>query len=399
MIAYVLMLASATPTTAIKSPPIESAKICPDGTEVLQSNTCEAPQTESTMIGISLKARPAKAKNYPGSWVTTNDYPSRALSLMQEGLTSFRLTVGKDGRATTCQITESSGVPELDMATCTNAVWRARFDPALDADGNPIEGAYSNRVMWRIPSFGSIASATLLEDCFPHPPRLPNNRPVNLLESDYPAVALAAAKQGLVMVMVDVSKSGTVTGCKVLAGSGFNALDEKSCALAKGWKYEPALDFAGKATIGKSKHAFSWRLPPPNEVSVDGTALDAQSGASLRRRARYGVNEFTPGSLTVNFIAKADGTVSDCKVEQSGNPMGISSAPPPCDGILRTFRQSIEQQGELRIDRTVRLHFSVDVDPPFPVQTKMEIERPSADASTLSLVDAAEGAAGPPPQK
>jgi periplasmic protein TonB len=97
------------------------------------------------------KSRPGKPRNNPGSWATTNDYPSRALQQEREGTTGFRVTYGADGKVTDCQVTSSSGHPDLDAATCANVKRRARFDPALDKDGNPSGGSYSNRVTWRIP--------------------------------------------------------------------------------------------------------------------------------------------------------------------------------------------------------------------------------------------------------
>ena len=92
----------------------------------------------------------ATPRGNPGSWATTNDYPSRALREEREGTTGFRVTVGPDGRVTDCQITSSSGHADLDQATCDNVRRRARFTPAVE-NGQPTSGSYSNRVRWVIP--------------------------------------------------------------------------------------------------------------------------------------------------------------------------------------------------------------------------------------------------------
>jgi periplasmic protein TonB len=86
-----------------------------------------------------------------GSWVTDADYPSRALREEREGVTGYRLTLGPDGKVTDCSITSSSGSPDLDEAVCSNLRRRARFNPAMDGDGNPTTGSYSARVRWKIP--------------------------------------------------------------------------------------------------------------------------------------------------------------------------------------------------------------------------------------------------------
>ncbi len=93
----------------------------------------------------------AQPKGNPGNWATTNDYPTRALREEREGVTGFRVSVGTDGRATGCDVTSSSGSPDLDQATCSNVMRRARFTPATDGEGNPTTGSYSSRVRWVIP--------------------------------------------------------------------------------------------------------------------------------------------------------------------------------------------------------------------------------------------------------
>lgn len=93
----------------------------------------------------------ASPKGNPGNWATTNDYPSRALREEREGTTGFRVSVGADGRVTSCSVTNSSGSPDLDEATCSNVTRRARFTPATDGEGNPTTGSYTSRVRWVIP--------------------------------------------------------------------------------------------------------------------------------------------------------------------------------------------------------------------------------------------------------
>jgi periplasmic protein TonB len=90
-------------------------------------------------------------KGSPGNWATSNDYPSRALREEREGVTGFRVTVGTDGKVTACEITRSSGSPDLDQATCDNVRRRARFQPATDGEGAPTTGSYSNSIRWVIP--------------------------------------------------------------------------------------------------------------------------------------------------------------------------------------------------------------------------------------------------------
>ena len=92
-----------------------------------------------------------RPKGPPGAWATTNDYPSRALSQEREGTTEYRIVVGIDGKASNCTIITSSGHIDLDQATCSNVIRRARFNAATDETGNPIEASWEGKLNWRIP--------------------------------------------------------------------------------------------------------------------------------------------------------------------------------------------------------------------------------------------------------
>lgn len=87
----------------------------------------------------------------PANWATTNDYPAAALRESRSGKARFKLLVGRDGRPSRCEITETSGHADLDATTCTLVMRRARFRPATDVTGNVAEGWYENVISWAIP--------------------------------------------------------------------------------------------------------------------------------------------------------------------------------------------------------------------------------------------------------
>lgn len=106
-----------------------------------------APPAPPAPKGATSAAQP---RGNPGSWATTDDYPQKAIVQEKQGTTGFRVTVGTDGRVVDCQVTSSSGSPELDDATCKNVSRRARFKPALE-NGQPVQGSYSSRIRWVLP--------------------------------------------------------------------------------------------------------------------------------------------------------------------------------------------------------------------------------------------------------
>lgn len=87
----------------------------------------------------------------PGYWVTYADYPRQAERDRHEGITGFRLHIDSAGSITRCDITQSSGFAILDERTCDLLRLRARFTPALDANGVAVGATYSNRVSWALP--------------------------------------------------------------------------------------------------------------------------------------------------------------------------------------------------------------------------------------------------------
>lgn len=134
---------------AVAPPAIETVQIAPPPAPVVPIIAPPAPAIAPPPPRVQPKQ--AAPRGRPGDWVTTNDYPSRALREEREGTTGFRLTVGPDGRVTNCEVTSSSGSPDLDQATCDNLRRRARFTPATDGEGQPTTGSYSSRTRWVIP--------------------------------------------------------------------------------------------------------------------------------------------------------------------------------------------------------------------------------------------------------
>lgn len=101
--------------------------------------------------GASFAPHGAAPHGNPGAWVSTSDYPSRALREERSGTTRFRLAISAEGAVTGCSIVQSSGSPELDAATCAKVSQRAKFTPATDENGARIAGTYASAVRWEIP--------------------------------------------------------------------------------------------------------------------------------------------------------------------------------------------------------------------------------------------------------
>ena len=95
----------------------------------------------------SLSAQPEPA-NYAGNWVTYEDYPEEAVRAEMSGTTFFKLEVDAEGDVESCEVIISSGFAVLDQNTCRLVTRRAHFNPARDANGNPVPSAWFNSVRY-----------------------------------------------------------------------------------------------------------------------------------------------------------------------------------------------------------------------------------------------------------
>ncbi len=79
------------------------------------------------------------------------DYPSSAIRQSMEGKVVYRVVVNLTGKVSSCAIIESSGFELLDHATCHHLERYARFSPATDSNGEPIESKFEDTMAWQLP--------------------------------------------------------------------------------------------------------------------------------------------------------------------------------------------------------------------------------------------------------
>jgi protein TonB len=77
-----------------------------------------------------------------------SDYPRDLRDRRIGGRVAMVFTVGTNGRVTSCTITRSSGVPELDALTCRLIQQRFRYRPSTDRYGRPIADEVEGEHDW-----------------------------------------------------------------------------------------------------------------------------------------------------------------------------------------------------------------------------------------------------------
>jgi TonB family protein len=262
MLILILTLAGATADKPIAE---QIAKWCSDGTISPKDARCPPQQAVphpqpvySLPLPMPDKRQPTKPKNNPGSWVVTNDYPLASLRNEDEGVTGFRVTVNVTGRVSACAVTQSSGFPLLDEATCKHVSDRAEFYPARDGSGKTMIGSYANRVRWQIPTGPSYAYQVGAM-VFGARPQFGSYLEID--DGEYPRVALEEGMQGITEVLLTISAKGAVTDCVIENSSGHALLDDKSCEIARRWRFVMPRNGKDKAISSKTRHLFKWILP------------------------------------------------------------------------------------------------------------------------------------------
>lgn len=87
----------------------------------------------------------------PTEWANILDYPDEMLRDGISGTVSFKLDIDAAGLPTKCHVIISSKTPQLDQHTCRLMMKRAKFKPAIAADGSATASHYINRVRWILP--------------------------------------------------------------------------------------------------------------------------------------------------------------------------------------------------------------------------------------------------------
>jgi periplasmic protein TonB len=151
-ISVLALLAAAQPAT--EKPPVPPAR--PPIVVVAPAPPTAEERARGRVLTPSRGAVPGPIRAHAAprmplqSLITLDDYPAAALRGRDQGTARFMLTVDQAGRVAGCVILASTGSAALDSATCRLVRARARFTPARDANGQPVEDRYWDQIAWRL---------------------------------------------------------------------------------------------------------------------------------------------------------------------------------------------------------------------------------------------------------
>jgi len=220
---------------------------------------------------LAYSANKATPRGDPRQWITYADVPKDAAPLGKSGW--YGLIVNSNGVPTSCEIIGPGAGAPLDAKGCQLLMARARFLPAHDPQGKPIESRYAHLVNWNDPAGNRFPPpAPVVAQPAPYPlPKPPNlSRAARLLTplsqilsiDDYPPEARARRIEGTVAVTLIVGEQGIPVRCDIRGGSGFTLLDQTTCTLLMSrMRFEPAQGPDGRPIQSTFQHAIRWTLP------------------------------------------------------------------------------------------------------------------------------------------
>jgi hypothetical protein len=150
---YALLREASRVTLDVKGQPQVSLQLAQMKELSKAIDVCLQDLQEVWNVGTTRAARlrqDAKTHRSLKSMFSSDDYPDIALLEEQGGQLSFVLLIDEKGSVVNCTVDQTSGYASLDAQSCSVIKTRARFSPAIDAQGKPAKTGATGRVRWLI---------------------------------------------------------------------------------------------------------------------------------------------------------------------------------------------------------------------------------------------------------
>lgn len=191
----------------------------------------------------SLMRPAATATGRTADWASAADYPAAALREGRSGVVEMLVSISAADRITACEVV--GGVPDADLRETACAIVRRRgaFRHALGNDGRPRPGTVSLKMRFALLGPNDHDDFLRVESVPEKPGRAPR--------SDWKALVLrgsaAVFPDPRPGAFVNLSATGKVTRCKIVATAGTDAGDIAVCRfLRTRIRFEPAENAAGR---------------------------------------------------------------------------------------------------------------------------------------------------------
>lgn len=93
-------------------------------------------------------SQPPKPLGVISDWITSADFPKKALNQGSNGLVQFRLDIDETGKVSGCRILYRTNPDDFADLSCKLLTQRAKFSPALNSAGKAVRSFYVSKIRW-----------------------------------------------------------------------------------------------------------------------------------------------------------------------------------------------------------------------------------------------------------
>ena len=126
-------------------------------------------------VSITVASAALAASRSTTSSIIEENYPADSLARGEQGMVKFAVDLDMQANIDSCVITQSSGYPLLDAATCDVIVKHAHFAPAESA-GKRVATTRTGQMMWKLPKSYQANARLAGAPTFPTSQQLEANR-------------------------------------------------------------------------------------------------------------------------------------------------------------------------------------------------------------------------------
>jgi len=219
-----------------------------------RSVSCEHhyKRTDESSNGIKA-AQPCNVDDW--ELLVMGAYPQGALIKDVEGTIRVYGMVSVDGRLTQCARTSLNNPWVLARNVCDRMVEHAKFLPALDESGQPIQSPVSLLVTYVLPQWPA-------DDKVYSRKAQPQDieKWAAAISRNYPSSPIRRDLNAEVVVRVLVDLRGRVARCEVTKSSGEPIVDRTACrGMGRYARFCPALDEYGSPTLGAYQTKITYK--------------------------------------------------------------------------------------------------------------------------------------------
>jgi TonB family protein len=212
-------------------------------------------------------------------------YPILAQAFGREGKIIIRFTVSKEGRAKDIRVLCSEQKGDF-TANVKAALFKWRFDPAVDASGRPVD--FPGKVL-------TIRFVLVDEEDQCNRERFTADLPKDVVEPraikreelTYPAKAMDEGTEGKVIAGVSLTGSGAVSQVRILCAEPEGVFDAVVTEGLRSWRFDPATKDGAPIDYKEWPLEINFNMPETTEARVVGEYTLTKTGDVANVKIHY----------------------------------------------------------------------------------------------------------------